>query len=183
MYIDNRIEFVNCVQKVAMLRERRMLMEKKSKLLMWMQSVEPISRRLRLNGGKEPVSINKQLVPTENKWSHNMGNELLVREVLNPLLDIIFLYKESECYNYVPETRDDVDAGWNYFERRFNNIYRALNQNLYISHKIYLKVLKIIEEIQMFVRSFSYAEDDFFMAELAYTIRVLFLNDLTEYAA
>jgi len=254
MYIDNRIEFVNCVQKVAILRERRMLMEKKSKLLMWMQSVEPISRRLRLNGGNEPVSINKQLVPTESKWSHNMGNEFLVREVLNPLLDIIFLYKESECYNYVPETRDDVDAGWNYFERRFNNIYRALNQNLYISHKIYLKVLKIIEEIQMFVRSFSYAEglperffdinpnlkfyrvaftmkdedsdayeyavandmisyvpledefiareeyfsnkrrldkeknfqhdeDDFFMAELAYTIRVLFLNDLTEYAA
>ncbi|WP_373898729.1 hypothetical protein ACER0A_005365 [Haloimpatiens sp. FM7315] len=226
-------------------------MEKKSKLFM---GIKLIMCRLRENHVKESCNTNKELIPADNKWSFSTENELLIREVLNPLLNIIFLYKESDGYNYVPGTKDDVDAGWNYFEKKFNNIYRALDQNLYISNNTYLKVIKIIEEIQAFVRSFSYVEglperyfdinpnlkfyrvgffikdedpkaykyavtndmisyvpletefitreeyfsnkrrmdkelnfkhdeDDFFMEELAYTIRLVFLNDLTEYAA
>ena len=188
------------------------------------------------------------------QWNPGRGNELLVTEVLGPLLDIIYLYKESQSYNYVPGTTEDCDAGWNYFENRFHDIYRALNQNLYISHGVYLKVLRIIEEMQCFVRKFSGAEglaeryfaanpnlrffttgfqiweedeaayefavasgallyvpaeddfvlreayfaekrradekknfqhdtDDFFVMELAYALRLIFLTDLAEYAA
>jgi len=38
----------------------------------------------------------------------------------------------------------------------------------------------MLEQLHISIINFT---DDFFMAELAYTIRVLFLNDLTEYAA
>jgi len=83
---------------------------------------------------------------------------MLIEEVLRPLLEIIYLYKESNYYNYVPGTEEDSDAGWKYFEKRFRDIYCGLNQNLYISQEVYLKVHKIIEEIQTFVRMFSGAD-------------------------
>lgn len=90
-----------------------------------------------------------------NRWVHNAGSEMLIKEVLSPLLDIIFLYKESSCYNYVPGTNEDCNAGWAYFEKRFQRIYRGLDQNLYISYTVYEKVYQIIEEIQQFVRGCS----------------------------
>lgn len=96
-----------------------------------------------------------QMTDGTNRWVHNAGSEMLIKEVLSPLLDIIFLYKESSFYNYVPGTNEDCDAGWAYFEKRFQRIYRGLDQNLYISYTVYKKVYQIIEEIQQFVRSCS----------------------------
>lgn len=187
------------------------------------------------------------------RWKHTAGNELLIREVLEPLLEIVYLYKASSCYNYVPGTTEDCDAGWNYFEKRFQDIYRAVDANLYISGETCEKVKRIVMEMQRFVRSFSGAEglserffqanpnlrffrtafelraesreayetavesgllsyvpsgrdfvkktiyfgrkyrmardnnfhydkDDFFMQELSWAVRLLFLNDLTEYS-
>ena len=232
-----------------------MFMRIKSELLIWMEEVEPVAHSLRERGNrKEPVRIKKQLVPIESRWKNNAGNELLIKNVLGPLLEIIYLYKESESYNYVPGTKKDSEAGWRYFENRFREIYKSLNENLYISQKVYLKVFRICEEIQRFVRSFSYAEgleerffqinpnlrfyrmafalkrqdeeayefavangaisyiptrwdflkeeeyffkknrlnyeynfhydeEDYFMEELAYTVRLIFFNDLEEYEA
>lgn len=229
-------------------------MEKKSDLLRWMQSVEPSLLSLKNNSrGKEQVKINRQLIPAENRWNYSKSNELLIRHVLGQLLEIVYLYKESSCYNYAPGI-SEAHTGWDYFENRFNEIYKGLNQNLYISHKVYLKVLRIIEEVKRFVKSYSYAEgveeryfdinpnlrfyriaftmkeedenaynfavahdmityvpskedfiareeyfnekrrfdnefnfqhndDDFFIEELAYTIRLLFLKDINEYVA
>lgn len=182
-------------------------MKEKCTLQQYMESVEPTAREIRQgNSEKEPAQPGGQLPPAGLKWNPDRGNELLVAEVLGPLLDIIYLYKESCSYNYVPGTTEDCDAGWKYFENRFHDIYRALNQNLYITHGVYVKVLRIIEEIQCFVRSFSGVEglaeryfaerqrmndennfqhdkDDFFVAELAYALRRIFLKDLAEYTA
>lgn len=184
-------------------------------------------------------------------WEQGACSELLIQEVLSPLLEIVYLYKESGNYNNIPGTQED---GWDYFEKRFHDIRRALHKNLYITNAVYNKVLRIIEEMQTFVRSFSGAEglperyfelnynlnhyrvghslkeddggeafqmaaengmlsyipteedsrkrkayfadleernkqqnfhhdeDDFFMEELAYTLRLVFLNDIREMA-
>lgn len=92
------------------------------------------------------------------RWKHTAGNELLIKEVLTPLLEIVYLYKASSCYNYVPGTTEDCDAGWDYFEKRFQDIYRTVDANLYISGETCRKVKRIVVEIQRFVRSFSGAE-------------------------
>ena len=93
-----------------------------------------------------------------SRWKHTAGNELLIKEVLDPLLEIVYLYKMSSCYNYVPGTTEDCDAGWDYFEKRFQDIHRAIDANLYISYETCAKAERIVMEIQRFVRSFSGAE-------------------------
>ena len=80
---------------------------------------------------------------------------LLVKEVLSPLLEIIYLYKRSQAYNYVPDRKEDCDAGWNYFENKFNKIYKGLNENIFLTEIEYEKAKNIITEIKAFVRSFS----------------------------
>lgn len=97
----------------------------------------------------------RQTVRGKSRWNKSLGCKMLIKEVFRPLLEIIYLYKESNYYNYVPGTEEDSDAGWKYFEKRFLDIYCGLDQNLYISQETYLKVHKIIEEIQTFVRMFS----------------------------
>lgn len=179
---------------------------------------------------------------------------LLIKGVVGPLLEIVYLYKRSESYNFVPDTNDDCDAGWDYFEKRFNNVYSGLNHNIFLTESEYEKVRNIITEMKSFVRAFSGAEglperyftinpnlrfyrvafglqesendrlfykvasdnriayvpgiddfidkkeyfqnkklcneknnfqcdeDDFFMEELAFTVRKVFLNDFSEFA-
>lgn len=83
---------------------------------------------------------------------------LLIENVLSPLLEIVYLYKRSGAYNYVPDTKENCDAGWDYFENQFNSIYKGLNQNLFLTQNEYKKGKEIITEVKAFVRSFSYAE-------------------------
>lgn len=205
------------------------------------------------NNGKKRNQTGENIFPEFRKWKHTAGNEMLIKDVLAPLLEIVYLYKDGSCYNYVPGTHEDSDAGYAYFEKRFCGIRRALDQNLYISYMEYHKAQRIVEEVHQFVRSFSGAEglkerffqvnpklrfyrvafdlreedaeaymlavengllayvpserdfrqrkdyfsmkyksasrmnlpydkDDFFMQELAYTLRLMFLKDLTEYS-
>ena len=68
---------------------------------------------------------------------------LLVKEVLSPLLEIIYLYKRSQAYNYVPDRKEDCDAGWNYFENKFNKIYKGLNENIFLTEIEYEKAKNI----------------------------------------
>lgn len=86
------------------------------------------------------------------------GLKLLQSKVLNPLMKIIYQYKESDAYNKIPGKTEQSADSLEYFDGRFNSIYSALNQNLYISRKTYTRIFNIIREIQSFVHSFDGAE-------------------------
>ncbi len=77
-----------------------------------------------------------QMTDGTNRWVHNAGSEMLIKEVLSPLLDIIFLYKESSFYNYVPGTNEDCDAGWAYFLKYYlfiNTLYAYIKDTYYLT--------------------------------------------------
>ncbi len=95
----------------------------------------------------------------ERKLNPSKAYDMLMNDVLAPLLNIIYLYKESQGYNDIPDgDKEDADAGWDYFSKRFYEIYAGLNKNLYLDPDTYQKIYRIIEEIQAFVRAFSYAD-------------------------
>ncbi len=87
-------------------------------------------------------------------YEKNVANQLLVEKVVDPLLKIVYEYKESSCYSYIPGTKED---GWDYYESRFNDIYRGLNQNVFISEELYEKVNQIIDDLKTFVRKYECA--------------------------
>ena len=86
------------------------------------------------------------------------GLNHLQSKVLNPLMKIIYQYKESDAYNKIPGETGQTADSLEYFDGRFKSIYSALNQNLYISQKTYTRIFNIIREIQSFVHSFEGAE-------------------------
>lgn len=93
-------------------------------------------------------------------------NEMLIDTVLEPLLDIVYQYKESQSYNYIPGTATDAD-GWKYYGDKFQEIYKALNKNLFLSEYEYQKIYEIVEGIHSLTRQFSMADglpDSFFAA-------------------
>lgn len=111
----------------------------------------------------------------ENKKIENsLGNELLAREVLTPLLNVIFEYRTSEAYNIAPDSikiringRSYYQDEWDYYEKAFNDIYVALDKNIFITDEVYNNVKSLIDDLKAFVRSYSYTEglsDKFFIA-------------------
>lgn len=81
-----------------------------------------------------------------------MEKHKLYEEILNRLLEVIYLYKRSHSYSYIPDSKED---GWEYFTTMFNEIERELNKNLLIPQKEYESIRTIICEIKTFVRAFS----------------------------
>lgn len=79
----------------------------------------------------------------------------LYEKILNGLLEIVYLYKRSTYYSYIPDCKED---GWEYFTHMFNTIDRQLNGNLTLSQAEYAKIKTIICEIKSFTRSFSGAD-------------------------
>lgn len=75
--------------------------------------------------------------------------------ILKRLLEIVYLYKRSSAYNYIPDTKED---GWDYFTIKFNDIAIELNQDLTLSKNEYDKINAITLEIKSFVRSFEGAD-------------------------
>ena len=133
-------------------------MSKKSDLLKWMESIVPIAEVLREKESLEIPDLKEQFVrPSVETVPKNKGNELLMTNVLSPLLDIIYLFKETDDYNHEPGADKDSN-GWDYFQKRFCDLYGALEQNLYISHDKYLAVRKIIDEVKAFVCSCESAD-------------------------
>lgn len=166
--------------------------------------------------------MKEELLTTEMMWSNNVGNEILLKDVLDKLLEIIYLYKESRHYSCLPGEAENSDTVRKYFESRFSDISGTLYPNSYIPYKVKLRVEKIVGEVRHFVtvsagaeglvkRFFSvnpnllfytgvsdfkeeyfselrrqdekclkYDEDDFFMMELAYALRILFYNALSD---
>ena len=55
-------------------------------------------------------------------------------------------------------------TGWDYYTSEFNNIYRAINCNLFLSEYQYREIYKTVQGIHSYTRKFSGADDlqDFF---------------------
>ena len=90
--------------------------------------------------------------------------EMLINKILNPLLEIVYECKDSDFYNYVPGTRENTQAGWILYGKKFREIFKALNENIFLNNEQYTRIKIIIESLFSFVRKFEGADGlpDFF---------------------
>lgn len=98
------------------------------------------------------------------KIEQNKCNEMIINDILNPLLRIIYALRESDNFNNIPGTDVGKKTGWDYYTSEFNNIYRAINCNLFLSEYQYRKIYKTVQGIHSYTRKFSGADglQDFF---------------------
>ena len=98
------------------------------------------------------------------KIEQNKCNEMIINDILNPLLRIIYALRESDNFNNIPGTDVGKKTGWDYYTSEFNNIYRAINCNLFLSVYQYREIYKTVQGIHSYTRKFSGADDlqDFF---------------------
>lgn len=89
---------------------------------------------------------------------------MIINDILNPLLRIIYALRESDNFNNIPGTDVGKKTGWDYYTSEFNNIYRAINCNLFLSEYQYREIYKTVQGIHSYTRKFSGADDlqDFF---------------------
>ena len=98
------------------------------------------------------------------KIEQNKCNEMIINDILNPLLRIIYALRESDNFNDIPGTDVGKKTGWDYYTSEFNNIYRAINCNLFLSEYQYREIYKTVQGIHSYTRKFSGADElqDFF---------------------
>lgn len=98
------------------------------------------------------------------KIEQNKCNEMIINNILNPLLRIIYALRESDNFNNIPGTDVGKKTGWDYYTSEFNNIYRAISCNLFLSEYQYRKIYKTVQGIHSYTRKFSGADglQDFF---------------------
>lgn len=98
------------------------------------------------------------------KIEQNKCNEMIINYILNPLLRIIYALRESDNFNNIPGTDVGKKTGWDYYTSEFNNIYRAINCNLFLSEYQYREIYKTVQGIHSYTRKFSGADglQDFF---------------------
>lgn len=98
------------------------------------------------------------------KIEQNKCNEMIINDILNPLLRIIYALRENDNFNNIPGTDVGKKTGWDYYTSEFNNIYRAINCNLFLSEYQYREIYKTVQGIHSYTRKFSGADDlqDFF---------------------
>lgn len=98
------------------------------------------------------------------KIEQNKCNEMIINDILNPLLRIIYALRENDNFNNIPGTDVGKKAGWDYYTSEFNNSYRAINCNLFFSEYQYREIYKTVQGIHSYTRKFSGADglQDFF---------------------
>lgn len=98
------------------------------------------------------------------KIEQNKCNEMIINDILNPLLRIIYALRENDNFNNIPSTDVGKKTGWDYYTSEFNNIYRAINCNLFLSEYQYREIYKTVQGIHSYTRKFSGADglQDFF---------------------
>lgn len=98
------------------------------------------------------------------KIEQNKCNEMIINDILNPLLRIIYALRESDNFNNIPGTDVGKKTGWDYYTSEFNNIYGAINCNLFLSEYQYREIYKTVQGIHSYTRKFSGADglQDFF---------------------
>lgn len=109
--------------------------------------------RIKPQPKKETTNKEKEIDGMKTKMMYDMT----INNILTPLLEIVYEYKASNAYNYVPGTSEDSQAGWNYYGNKFNDIFKALNANIFLSNQQYNRIYSIIEGLFSFVRKFEYA--------------------------
>ena len=106
-----------------------------------------------------------RIIPTKESDKTVMPSkckDMIISEILNPLLKIVYQYKPTKSYNNPPMPyAGDV---FDYYKEEFNKIYRALNSNIYISEIAYNKIYLTIQALHAFTRKFEGADglEDFF---------------------
>lgn len=101
------------------------------------------------------------------KIEQNKCNEMIINDILNPLLRIIYALRENDNFNNIPGTDVGKKTGWDYYTSEFNNSYRAINCNLFFSEYQYREIYKTVQGIHSYTRKFSGAaglQDFFFEA-------------------
>ena len=98
------------------------------------------------------------------KIEQNKCNEMIINDILNPLLRIIYALRENDNFNNIPGTDVGKKTGWDYYTSEFNNSYRAINCNLFFSEYQYREIYKTVQGIHSYTRKFSVADglQDFF---------------------
>lgn len=98
------------------------------------------------------------------KIDQNKCNEMIINDILNPLLRIIYALRENDNFNNIPGTDVGKKTGWDYYTSEFNNSYRAINCNLFFSEYQYREIYKTVQGIHSYTRKFSGADglQDFF---------------------
>ena len=98
------------------------------------------------------------------KIEQNKCNEMIINDILNPLLRIIYALRENDNLNNIPGTDVGKKTGWDYYTSEFNNSYRAINCNLFFSEYQYREIYKTVQGIHSYTRKFSGADglQDFF---------------------
>ena len=101
------------------------------------------------------------------KIEQNKCNEMIINDILNPLLRIIYALRESDNFNNIPGTDVSKKTGGDYYTSEFNNIYRTINCNLFLSEYQYREIYKTVQGIHSYTRKFSGADglQDFFFEE------------------
>ena len=79
-----------------------------------------------------------------------------VKTIFGMLNDILELYEASDCFNRIPGTDDGEDA-WEYFEKRVGDVRKKLTGDCRgrIADEEYRKLEQIIDETEIFVKSYS----------------------------
>ena len=97
------------------------------------------------------------------KIEQNKCNEMIINDILNPLLRIIYALRENDNFNNIPGTDVGKKTGWDYYTSEFNN-NRAINCNLFFSEYQYREIYKTVQGIHSYTRKFSGADglQDFF---------------------
>ena len=85
-----------------------------------------------------------------------VNKEVEIKEVFELLWDILSLYEESDCCNYLPGTKDNEGA-WEYFDGLILNVRKKANSSFLGERdsEEYRKLNTIIDEIEKFVKCFS----------------------------
>ena len=98
------------------------------------------------------------------KIEQNKCNEMIINDILNPLLRIIYALRENDNFNNIPGTDVSKKTGGDYYTSEFNNIYRTINCNLFFSEYQYREIYKTVQGIHSYTRKFSGADglQDFF---------------------
>lgn len=98
------------------------------------------------------------------KIEQNKCNEMIINDILNPLLRIIYALRERDNFNNIPGIDVGKKTDGDYYTSEFNNIYRAINCNLFLSEYQYREIYKTVQGIHSYTRRFSGADglQDFF---------------------
>ena len=106
---------------------------------------------------RKTISV-KSNTDSFKKIKESKCNEMIANSILKPLLDIVYQFKESQHYNYIPGTTTDSNAGWEYYGEKFREIYKAINSNIFLSEYEYQIIYDTVQGIQSFTRQFSDAD-------------------------